>query len=209
MTGKPLGARIRTEVPLKGAQDISGLLSAWSQGDEKALNDLVAVVYPELRRIARQQLRRQPSDHTLESAALANEAYLKLIRAPGIRCENRVYFFALCAQVIRTILVDHARRRQSAKRGGNAVHIPLDEALLGTRARGVDVLALDDALAALSKIDPRKGRVVELRYFGGLTVEESAEVLQISPETVMRDWKMAKAWLFRELARIRLQSRTA
>jgi RNA polymerase sigma factor (TIGR02999 family) len=209
MTGKPLGVRIRTEVTLKGAQEISGLLSAWSQGDEKALNDLVAVVYPELRRIARQQLRRQPSDHTLESAALANEAYLKLIRTPGIRCENRVYFFALCAQVIRTILVDHARRRQSAKRGGNAVHIPLDEALLGTRARGVDVLALDDALAALSKIDPRKGRVVELRYFGGLTVEESAEVLQISPETVMRDWKMAKAWLFRELTRIRLLSRTA
>ena len=201
-------ARIRTKVTLKGSQDISWLLNAWRQGDEKALNDLVAVVYPELRRIARQQLRRQRSDHTLESAALANEAYLKLIRTPGIRCDSRVHFFALCAQVIRTILVDHARGRLSAKRGGDAVHVPLDEALLGTRARGVDMLALDDALATLSKIDRRKGRVVELRYFGGLTVEESAEVLHVSAETVMRDWKMAKAWLFRELARMCVRSRT-
>ena len=182
--------------------DISGLLTAWSRGDEQALNDLVAVVYPELRRIARQQLRQQPPDHTLESAALANEAYLKLLRASGIRCEDRAHFFALCAQVIRTILVDHARRHRSAKRGGDAVRIPLDEAVLGSRARGVDVLALDDALASLSKIDSRKGRVVELRYFGGLSVEESAEVLGVSPETVMRDWKMAKVWLFRELTRI-------
>jgi RNA polymerase sigma-70 factor, ECF subfamily len=194
-------------VTLKGAQDISGLLNAWTQGDEKALNDLVAVVYPELRRIARQQLRRQTSDHTLESAALANEAYLKLVRTPGIRCENRVHFFALCAQVIRTILVDHARGRLSAKRGGDAVRVPLDEALLGTRARGVDMLALDDALVSLSKVDPRKGRVVELRYFGGLTVEEAAEVLQISPETVQRDWKMAKSWLFRELTRMGLRTK--
>ena len=182
--------------------DISGLLTAWSRGDEQALNDLVAVVYPELRRIARQQLRQQPPDHTLESAAVANEAYLKLLRASGIRCEDRAHFFALCAQVIRTILVDHARRHRSAKRGGDAVRIPLDEAVLGSRARGVDVLALDDALASLSKIDSRKGRVVELRYFGGLSVEESAEVLGVSPETVMRDWKMAKVWLFRELTRI-------
>jgi RNA polymerase sigma-70 factor (ECF subfamily) len=208
MTEKPASARIRTDVTLKGPDDISRLLSAWSQGDEKALNDLVAVVYPELRRIAGRQLRRQPSDHTLESAALANEAYLKLVRTPGIRCEDRVHFFALCAQVIRTILVDHARGRQSAKRGGDAVRIPLDEALLGTSARGVDMLALDDALVSLSKVDPRKGRVVELRYFGGLTVEEAAEVLRISPETVQRDWKMAKAWLFRELTRMGLRTRT-
>ena len=119
-----------------------------------------------------------------------------------------MHFFALCAQVIRTILVDHARRRQYAKRGGDAVHVPLDEALLGVRARGVDMLALDDALAALSRVDPRKGRVVELRYFGGLTVEESAEVLQISPETVMRDWKIARTWLFRELTRMHVRSGT-
>ncbi len=192
-------------------QDISGLLLAWSDGDEDALNDLVSVVYPELRRIARQQLGHGAPDHTLQSAALANEAYLKLIRARGIQCESRVHFFALCAQIIRRILVDYARNRRYAKRGGNAMRVPLDEALLGSRARGVEMLALDEALSSLSKIDPRKGRVVELRYFGGLTVEETAEVLQISPETVLRDWKMAKTWLFRELTNQRpaLESKPA
>jgi RNA polymerase sigma factor (TIGR02999 family) len=120
---------------------------------------------------------------------VANEAYLKLIRARGLQCESRVHFFALCAQMIRRILVDHARQRRCARRGGDAVQVPLDEALLGTRARGVEVLALDEALESLSKTDPRKARVVELRYFGGLTV--------------MRDWKMAKTWLFRELSRMR------
>lgn len=179
--------------------DISGLLVAWSNGDEAALRNLMSLVYPELRRIARQHLSRRSPDHSLESAALANEAYLKLIRARGIRCNDRVHFFALCAQMIRRILVDHARNRQYAKRGADAVHVPLDEALIGAQARGVELLALDEALASLAKIDPRKGRVVELRYFGGLSVEETAEVLQIAPETVMRDWKMAKAWLFREL----------
>jgi RNA polymerase sigma factor (TIGR02999 family) len=181
-------------------QDISGLLVAWSDGDEEAIKDVVAATYPELRRIARQHLGRSP-DHTLESAALANEAYLKLIRSRGIRCENRIHFFALCAQMIRRILVDHARHAGYAKRGGEAVHIPLDEVLLGTRGRGVEVLALDDALSSLAKIDPRKSRVVELRFFGGLSVEEAAEVLQVSPQTVLRDWRMAKTWLFRELSR--------
>jgi RNA polymerase sigma factor (TIGR02999 family) len=138
-------------------------------------------------------------DHTLESASLVNEAYLKLIRARGIQCENRVHFFALCAQMIRRILVDHARGRRYAKRGGNEVRVPWEEALLGTRARGVEVLALDDALASLAKIDSRKGRVVELRFFGGLSVEETAQVLRISPQTVLRDWHMAKVWLSREL----------
>ena len=180
--------------------DISGLLAAWSYGDEAAIKDVVAAIYPELRRIARRHLGRAP-DHTLESAALANEAYLKLIRAQGIRCENRAHFFALCAQMIRRILVDHARHTRYAKRGGDAVHVPLDEVLLGTRGRGVEVLALNDALDSLAKIDPRKGRVVELRFFGGLSVEETADVLQISPETVLRDWRMAKTWLFRALAR--------
>lgn len=183
----------------EGPQDISGMLLAWSDGDKEALNDLISVVYPELRRMARQQLGRGAPDHTLQSAALANEAYLKLIRARGIQCESRAHFFALCAQIIRRILVDYARNRRYSKRGGNAIRVPLDEALLGTRARGVELLALDAALSSLSKIDPRKGRVVELRYFGGLTVEETAEVLQISPETVLRDWRMAKVWLFREL----------
>jgi RNA polymerase sigma-70 factor (ECF subfamily) len=179
--------------------DISGMLIAWSNGDEGALNDLISVVYPELRRIARQHLRRGAPENTLQSVELANEAYIKLLRAHGIRCESRVQFFALCAQIIRRILVDHARNRRYAKRGGDIMHIPLDEALLGTRARGVEVLALDAALESLSNIDARKGRVVELRYFGGLSVTETAEFLQISPETVSRDWRMAKSWLFREL----------
>jgi RNA polymerase sigma factor (TIGR02999 family) len=180
----------------EGPPNISGLLIAWNNGDEEALSHLVPFVYPELRRIARQHLWRRAPGHTLESAALANEAYLKLVRAGGIHCENRVHFLALCSQIIRRILVDHARDRGYAKRGGNAVRVSLDDALLRARTRGIEVLALDEALESLSKIDARKGRVVELRYFGGLSIEETAEVIGISPETVNRDWKMAKAWLF-------------
>jgi RNA polymerase sigma factor (TIGR02999 family) len=156
-------------------------------------------VYPEIRRIARQHLGRRPAGHTLESAALANEAYLKLTRSGGIRCENRVHFLALCSLIIRRILVDHARARGYAKRGGDAVRVPLDDELVGAPALGIEVLALDAALRSLSQIDARKGRVVELRYFGGLSVEETAEVLGISPETAKRDWRMAKTWLFSEL----------
>ncbi len=130
---------------------------------------------------------------------MANEAYLKLVRAGGVRCESRVHFLALCSQIIRRILVDHARNRAYAKRGGGVVQIPLDEGVVAARARHVDVLALDEALASLFEFDPRKGRVVELRYFGGLSVAETAEFLGISPETAKRDWKMAKAWLFGEL----------
>jgi RNA polymerase sigma factor (TIGR02999 family) len=153
-----------------------------------------------MRRIARQHLGAQAADHTLQSAALANEAYLKLVHARGIEFGNRTHFYAVCAQMIRRILVDHARRRGSAKRGGETVHIALDETLLGTRARGVEVLALDDALRSLAKSDPRKARVVELRFFGGLSIEETAGVLEISPETVQRDWRFARTWLFRELS---------
>jgi RNA polymerase sigma-70 factor (ECF subfamily) len=185
---------------VEGSRDISGLLAAWSNGDEAALGDLMPAVYPELRRIARQHLGRRPAGHTLESAALANEAYLKLTRAGGIHCENRVHFFALCSQIIRRILVDHARSRGYAKRGGNAVRVPLDQVLLRARTHGIEVLALDEALRSLSKIDARKGRVVELRYFGGLSVEETAEVLGISLETAKRDWRMAKTWLFSEMS---------
>jgi RNA polymerase sigma-70 factor, ECF subfamily len=145
--------------------------------------------------------RRAPG--ALESAALVNEAYLKLLRSRGIRCEDRVHFFAICAQMIRRILVDHARSQQYAKRGGHAVRIPLNEALLGTAAPRVDVLALDEVLAKLFKVDSRKFRVLELRYFGGLSVEDTAEVLKISPETVLRHWRIAKTWLFRELTRMR------
>ena len=185
---------------VEGSQDITGMLTAWGNGDAEALSGLMPMVYPELRRIARKHLSRGVPAQTLESAALVNEAYLKLIGAHGLRCENRLQFFALCAQIIRRILVDHARGRRYAKRGGGAAQIPLDEALIGARTRGAEVLALDEALTSLSKVDPRKGRVVELRYFGGLSVEETAEVLRVSTETAKRDWKMAKAWLLRELS---------
>jgi RNA polymerase sigma factor (TIGR02999 family) len=184
----------------ESTQDISGLLVAWSNGEDEALRRLIPVVYTEIRRIARRHLGRQ-LDHTLQSAALANEAYLKLARAHGIQCVDRVRFFALCAQIIRRILVDHARHNRCAKNGGDVVRVPLDEAMLGTRARGVEVLRLDDALRSLYETDPRKARVVELRYFGGLTVAETADTLKISSETVLRDWKIAQTWLFRELSR--------
>jgi RNA polymerase sigma-70 factor (ECF subfamily) len=185
---------------VKGSEDITELLKAWGSGDEDALSNLMPMVYPELRRVARKHLARGFQGQTLESAALVNEAYLKLIRAHGIRCENRLQFFALCAQIIRRILVDHARNRHYAKRGGGTLQIPLDEALIGAPSGGVEVLALNEALTSLARLDARKARVVELRYFGGLSVEETAEVLGISPETAKRDWKMAKAWLLRELS---------
>ena len=181
-----------------GPAAISELIAAWGSGDEQALGSLMPLVYPELRRIARRHLARQAGD-CLESAALANEAYLKLLRTGGVRCESRIHFLALCSQIIRRILVDDARTRGYAKRGGGAVQVSLHEELAQVKPRHVDVLALDRALAALTEFDPRKGRVVELRYFGGLTVEETAEALGISAETAKRDWKMAKAWLFAEL----------
>jgi RNA polymerase sigma-70 factor (ECF subfamily) len=184
-------------------RDITGLLVAWNEGDEAALNRLMDLMYPKLRRIAHQYLERRRAGESLESAALTNEAYLKLVRAGGIRCENRTHFLALCSQVMRRILVDHARRRRVAKRGGHALYLALDEALLAARARGIDVLALDEALEALARIDPRKGRVVELRYFGGLKIEETAEILGVSVDTVKRDWRMARAWLLAELAGMR------
>jgi RNA polymerase sigma factor (TIGR02999 family) len=188
---------------IEGKPDISHLLDAWSDGDEEALGRLMSCVYPELRRIARQQLRRRAPGQTFESAALANEAYLKLLRAGGVKCENRVHFLALCSQITRRILIDHARRRGSAKRGGEAVRVTLDDALMQAKPDGIDTLALNEALDSLSKIDLRKGRIVELRYFGGLSLEETADALDISPETVKRDWRMAKAWLFGALTRKR------
>jgi RNA polymerase sigma-70 factor (ECF subfamily) len=185
-------------------EDISGLLVAWSNGDEAALNHLMPLVYEDLRGIARRQLHRKSPGRILQSSGtLAHEAYLKLVQARGIRCQNRAHFFALCSQIIRRILVDYARKRRYAKRGGGQVEVSLDEALLGTKARGVDVEALDEALTSLAKIDARKGRVVELRFFGGLSVEETAEVLEISEETATRDWRVAKTWLFRELGRMK------
>jgi RNA polymerase sigma-70 factor (ECF subfamily) len=193
-------ARISTGVANQDQQDITGMLAAWSGGDADALDRLMDLVYPELRRIARKYLERRRAGESLESAALANEAYLKLVGSGGIRCENRTHFLALCSQIIRRILVDHARRRGLAKRGGDAFRVPLDEVLLAAETRGIGVLALDEALNSLARIDPRKGRVVELRYFSGLSIEETAEVLSISADTAKRDWRMAKAWLIAELA---------
>jgi RNA polymerase sigma-70 factor (ECF subfamily) len=175
--------------------DITKLLTAWKGGDMDALDRLTALVYPELRRIARRNLKPPRAGNSLDSAALTNEAYLKLAHAGGIGCENRAHFIALCSQVMRRILVDHARRRGYAKRGGNAVQVPLDEVLLVAQEHGVEVLALNDALEALARIDNRKSRVIELRYFGGLSIDETAEVLEVSADTVKRDFRMARAWL--------------
>ena len=183
----------------RGPHDITRMLADWNAGDQNALNRLIELVYPELRRVARQRLVNRHPGESLESAALANEAYLKLVRSGGIRCEDRVHFLALCSQIMRRIVVDHARRRGFAKRGGNAPRVPLDEVLLVAEARGVEVLALDEALSALAQIDARKSRLVELRYFGGLSNEEAAEVLRVSVDTVKRDWRMARAWLLAEL----------
>ncbi len=180
--------------------DITGLLAAWNHGDAGALNRLVDLLYPTLKRLAHRHLEHRRPGESLESAALANEAYLKLVRAGSIRCEGRVHFLALCSQIMRRILVDHARRRGSAKRGGSAVEVVLDDALRTARERGVEILDLDEALDALAALDARKSRVVELRYFGGLSLEETAAVLGVSAETVKRDWRLARAWLFGALA---------
>jgi RNA polymerase sigma factor (TIGR02999 family) len=190
---------IFTVVTNQESTDITAMLAAWNDGKAAALDRLMELMYPELRRIARQHLERRRAGETLESAALANEAYLKLLRSGGIRCNDRTHFLALCSQVIRRILVDHARRRRFAKRGGDRMQIPLDEVLLAAQSRGVDVLALDEALQTLARMDPRKSRVVELRYFGGMKIEEAAEVLGISLETAKRDWRLAKAWLMAQL----------
>ena len=181
---------------VRGPRDITALLAAWGEGDKRALPSLISIVYPELRRIARLHLDRRQPGHTLESAALANETYLKLVRAGGIQCENRTHFLALCSQMMRRILVDHARGRAYGKRGGNAERVPLDEMLLGAQARGIDILALNEALDLLAEFNAREARVVELRYFAGLSVEETAEVLRITPVRVKRDWNRAKAWLY-------------
>jgi len=179
--------------------DITALLGSWNASDRHALDRLMEIVYPELRRVARQYLAGRLPGDSLESAALANDAYLKLVRSGGIQCENRAHFLALCAQIIRRILVDHARRRGFAKRGGKALRVSLDDVMLAVEERGVELLALDRALDELAGIDARKSRVVELRYFGGLTIEETAAVLSVSIDTAKRDWRMAKAWLISQL----------
>ena len=180
-------------------QDITAMLAAWIGGDGHALDRLMEIAYPELRRVARRYLAGRRAGDSLESAVLANEAYLKLVRSGGIYCENKAHFLALCSQMIRRILVDHARRRGFAKRGGKALRVSLDDVLVAAEERGVELLALDRALDELAKIAPRKSRVVELRYFGGLTIEETAAVLDVSIDTAKRDWRITKAWLISQL----------
>jgi RNA polymerase sigma factor (TIGR02999 family) len=181
-------------------QEVTRLLIAWNEGDESALEKLVPQVYQELRRLARRQMRRERPDHTLQTTALINEAYLRLVDLRNVQWQNRAHFFALCARLMRRILVDFARSRHYAKRGGGAQPVSLDQSLVVSPEHSPDLVAVDDALKALTKVDGRKGQVVELRFFGGLTVEETAEVLKVSPETVRRDWKLAKVWLLRELS---------
>jgi RNA polymerase sigma factor (TIGR02999 family) len=181
------------------AAEITGILFRWSQGDEHALDSLTPLVYRDLRRIAARLLRAERSGHTLQPTALVNEAYLKLAGDAKVQWQNRSHFFAVAARAMRQILVDHARGHLAAKRGGGVTVVPLEEGLVFARERSADLLALDRALQRLSAIDPRKTRVVELRFFAGLNNDEIAELLQISPNTVMRDWNMAKAWLRREI----------
>jgi RNA polymerase sigma-70 factor (ECF subfamily) len=179
--------------------DVSTLLRAWSDGDQRALARLTPIVYDELRRLARRYLRGERAGHSLQTTALVNEAYLRLVDYKHMHWQNRAHFLAVSAQAMRRVLVDHARRR-NVKRGADAEHVPLDAAAVICSDRSSDFVALDDALTALAERAPRKAKVVELRFFGGLSVDEIAEVLQVSSITVMREWKSAKAWLYRELA---------
>jgi RNA polymerase sigma-70 factor, ECF subfamily len=182
------------------SHDITGLLKAWAGGDSSALEELTPMVYGELRRIARRHMHQQ-SPQTLQTTALAHEAYLRLVAADGLRWQDRAHFFAVAAQMMRRILVDAARARVAAKRQGGALRVTFSEDLPIGAGQETNVVALDDALTTLAKLDARKARVVELRFFGGLSVEEAAEVLQVSPQTVMRDWRLAKPWLAREVGR--------
>jgi RNA polymerase sigma-70 factor, ECF subfamily len=179
--------------------EITGLLVRWSQGDEHALDRLAPLVYRDLRRVAARLLRSERPGHTLQPTALVNEAYLKLSGQAKAQWQNRTHFFAVASRVMRQILVDHARSHQRAKRGGRTAVLPLEEAMVFVPERSADLLALDQAMNRLDFVDSRKVKVVELRFFGGLSNEEIAEVLQISPNTVMRDWNMAKAWIRREI----------
>jgi len=187
----------------KGVMDATELLRAWSQGDEAALNDLVPLVEQELHRLARAYMRRERQEHTLQATALVNEVFLRLANGTNPEWRDRAHFVGIAARLMRRVLVDHARSRGYQKRGGDAQRVSLDKAMPITPEPEIDVLAVDRALEAFAKIDARKSQVVELRFFGGLSVDETAEVLGISVETVKRDWRFAKLWLSRELTRER------
>jgi len=178
---------------------VTQLLLAWSDGDRKALDDLTPLVYLELKKLAENNLRRERAGHTLQPTALAHEAYIKLINQQNVRWQNRAHFFAVASQAMRRILVDHARARLAGKRGSGGAIVSLDEGVDVSDQRADQLLALDDALKRLAELDPKKGRVVELKYFGGMTLEEMAEVLGVSRAKVIREWRMAKAWLYGEL----------
>jgi RNA polymerase sigma factor (TIGR02999 family) len=182
-------------------KEITRLLVAWGDGDQSALEELAPLVHSELHRLAHHYMGRERPGHTLQTSALVNEAYIRLIDWKNVRWQNRAHFFAVSAQLMRRILVDFARDRQNLKRGGGALRVSLNEAAAFPVEQDTDLVALDEALTTLAEVDPRKGQVVEMRFFGGLSVEEAAEVLKVSKETVMRDWRLAKVWLLRELGR--------
>lgn len=186
-------------LPPPNTEQITARLVAWSNGEQAALDDVIRAVYGELRQIADRYLRQEPPGHTLQPTALVHEAYLRLIDQTQVNWQNRAQFLGVAAQMMRRILIDHARGKHRDKRGGDAAKLTLDEALNLSHGRTADLVALDDALQSLAAFDPRKSRVVELRFFGGLSVEETAEVLGVSPQTVLRDWKLAKAWLYQAI----------
>jgi len=181
-------------------EEVTQLLVAWGNGNKAALERLMPLVYDELRRLAHHYMRREHPGHTLQTTALVNEAYFRLVDQKHVHWQNRAHFFAISAQLMRRILIDHARSHQFVKRGGGAHKVSLDEVAVVAQEQAADLLALDDALRSLAAIDERKGRIVELRFFGGLSAEETAEALKISPRTVMREWSMAKAWLYRAIS---------
>ena len=179
--------------------EVTGLLRKWGEGDQAALDQLTPLVYEELRQMAHQHMRREKPGHVLQTSALINEAYLRLVDEPGIEWESRSHFFGIAARLMRRILVDDARKRNSAKRGGSLIQIPLDEVKTLAQGQAANVAALDEALQRLENIDARQGQIVELRFFGGLSIEETASVLKVSSGTVMRDWTFARAWLRNEM----------
>jgi RNA polymerase sigma-70 factor, ECF subfamily len=187
-------------MPTMSPHEVTRLLADWGRGDRSALDKLFPLVHAELRRIARRQMSQERAGHTLQATALVNEAYLKLAGQEGFEWHDRAHFYAVCAQVMRHILIDHARGHARDKRGGGAIQVSLNEVAVMPAEQAEDFVALDAALCALEAVDPQKGRIVELRYFGGLSIEETAEVLKISPRTVRREWQRAKAWLYRMIA---------
>jgi len=183
-----------------GAHELTELLLAWGDGDEEALDRIAPLVHAELYRLAKRYMSKERPDHLLQTSALINEAYLRLIDWKAVRWQNRAHFFGVAAQMMRRILVDFARRRPKLDKGAEALNISLDEAMTVSAEKDSDLLALDEALQGLAAIDERKSQIVELRFFGGLSVDETAEVMKIAPITVIREWNKAKAWLYRELA---------